>query len=196
MENSVKITNNVFHSSWPTVYVPIVLEDGANLPFYAHNDDACVDLTAMTCFYNKEHDWYEYGTGIHIAIPAGFEVQIRPRSGNRKTDAYICNTPGTVDCGYTGEVIVCFKNRTSFMVQKFMEMALSGYNNREIARELNEVLKKGDENLDYAPYHVGERIAQMKLSKCFHFGFQKVDSLDENQERGKNGFGSTGLLNF
>lgn len=50
-------------------------------------------------------------TGIRLAIPVGFELQVRPRSGLAlKNNIFILNTPGTVDADYRGEVCVILKN--------------------------------------------------------------------------------------
>lgn len=58
-------------------------------------------------------------TGLHIALPAGFEAQIRPRSGLAlKHGITVLNSPGTVDADYRGEVKVLLVNLsdTSFVV--------------------------------------------------------------------------------
>ena len=50
-------------------------------------------------------------TGLHIALPAGFEAQIRPRSGLAlKHGITVLNTPGTVDADYRGEIMVLLIN--------------------------------------------------------------------------------------
>ncbi len=51
------------------------------------------------------------GTGLAVAIPAGFEGQVRPRSGlAREHGVTVVNAPGTIDCDYRGEVIVLLCN--------------------------------------------------------------------------------------
>lgn len=46
-------------------------------------------------------------TGLHIALPMGFEAQVRPRSGMAiKKGLTLVNTPGTIDCDYRGEIMV------------------------------------------------------------------------------------------
>ena len=50
-------------------------------------------------------------TGLHIALPVGFEAQIRPRSGLAlKHGVTVLNSPGTVDADYRGEVMVLLIN--------------------------------------------------------------------------------------
>ena len=51
------------------------------------------------------------GTGLHIALPEGYEAQIRPRSGLAlKHGITVLNTPGTVDADYRGEIKVLLVN--------------------------------------------------------------------------------------
>ena len=50
-------------------------------------------------------------TGFAVALPIGYEMQIRPRSGlAAKNGVSIVNTPGTVDCDYRGQILVCLIN--------------------------------------------------------------------------------------
>ncbi|MCB9565456.1 MAG: dUTP diphosphatase [Kofleriaceae bacterium] len=51
------------------------------------------------------------GTGLAVAIPAGFEGQVRPRSGlARKLGVTVVNAPGTIDSDYRGEIVVLLIN--------------------------------------------------------------------------------------
>ena len=83
----------------------------AVIPTHAKPGDAGYDLTAISCEYNAEHDYYCYGTGWAMEIPEGYYGAIVPRSGIRNSEAVMQNTPGTIDSGYRGEVMVTFKNR-------------------------------------------------------------------------------------
>lgn len=85
------------------------LNPDAVIPTYAKKGDACMDLTAVTLHYDDVKG-FVYGTGLAMEIPKGYEAVIRPRSSICKTDAYITNSPGTIDSGYRGEVMVVFKN--------------------------------------------------------------------------------------
>ncbi|MBM4036218.1 MAG: dUTP diphosphatase [Planctomycetes bacterium] len=65
-------------------------------------------------------------TGLYIAIPPGYEVQVRPRSGLAlKHGLTVVNTPGTIDSDYRGEVGVILGNvsRTPFTVERGMRVA-------------------------------------------------------------------------
>ncbi|MDG7055958.1 MAG: dUTP diphosphatase [Wolbachia endosymbiont of Meromenopon meropis] len=83
------------------------------LPCYATKQSAGMDLYAAL---NKSYILNPFErllipTGIIIAIPSGFEGQIRPRSGlSAKYGITILNSPGTIDSDYRGEVKVCLIN--------------------------------------------------------------------------------------
>lgn len=87
-----------------TCNVKIWLEEGAILPKYAHNEDACMDLFVKNIELNSGRIIYH--TGVHVALPEDYEMEIRPRSSITKTNAIIQNSPGTVDEGYRGEIMV------------------------------------------------------------------------------------------
>ncbi|MFT5750252.1 MAG: dUTP pyrophosphatase [Ancylomarina sp.] len=57
-------------------------------------------------------------TGLFIELPAGFEAQIRPRSGMAlKEGITVLNTPGTIDADYRGEIRVILANLSNSMVE-------------------------------------------------------------------------------
>lgn len=87
-----------------TCKVKIWLEEGAKMPKYAYEDDACMDLFVK----NIELDGGRiiYHTGVHVALPEDYEMEIRPRSSITKTKSIIQNAPGTIDEGYRGEIMV------------------------------------------------------------------------------------------
>lgn len=87
------------------------IHENAILPKYAHDVDAGADIYAVEEVICKPHSTNLIKTGIKVAIPAGFEIQIRPRSGlSLNTSMRIANTPGTIDAGYRGEVCVIMEN--------------------------------------------------------------------------------------
>lgn len=81
-------------------------------PKKAHDGDACYDLFSTEEDFNLKADTRALiGTGIVLAIPEGFEGQVRPRSGNAiKKGLTILNSPGTIDSSYRGEVKVILYN--------------------------------------------------------------------------------------
>lgn len=83
----------------------------AQIPKYAHDSDAGADIFAVEEVSLPPHTTKVIPTGIKIAIPAGYEIQIRPRSGlSLKTPLRVANAPGTIDANYRGEVGVIIEN--------------------------------------------------------------------------------------
>ena len=65
-------------------------------------------------------------TGLHIAVPPGYEAQVRPRSGLAlKHGIFVVNTPGTIDADYRGEVRIILGNfgRESFVIERGARIA-------------------------------------------------------------------------
>ena len=101
---------------------------GLKLPAYATTKSAGMDLTAAL------EEAIELGpgeralipTGLAIALPQGFEGQIRPRSGLAlKHGVTVLNSPGTIDADYRGEIKVILVNhgQEAFTVQRGMRIA-------------------------------------------------------------------------
>lgn len=84
------------------------LHPDAVIPSYAKPGDAGLDLVALW-MKDDGHGNLEYGTGLAIEIPEGYEGQVRPRSSIRRTDLSLTNTPGTIDSSYRGEIMVNFR---------------------------------------------------------------------------------------
>jgi len=87
--------------------------EGLELPAYASAGAAGIDLAAavdQSLTLNPEHRAL-VPTGIAIALPEGYEGQVRPRSGLAlKHGLTVLNSPGTIDCDYRGEVQVILAN--------------------------------------------------------------------------------------
>lgn len=80
------------------------LSKDAVIPTYAKRGDACCDLYVIENYIIKPGDIILARTGFAIAMPEGFEAQIRPRSGLALLGLSVINSPGTIDCGYRGEI--------------------------------------------------------------------------------------------
>ena len=84
---------------------------GLPLPAYATADAAGLDVVAAEDLTLAPGARAAVATGFAIAIPAGYEVQVRPRSGLALKNGITClNTPGTIDADYRGEVKVILAN--------------------------------------------------------------------------------------
>lgn len=101
---------------------------GLSLPSYATEHSAGMDLTAAL------EEAIEIGsgeralipTGISIALPDGYEAQIRPRSGLAvKNGVTVLNAPGTIDADYRGEIKVILINhgQEAFTIERGMRIA-------------------------------------------------------------------------
>jgi dUTP pyrophosphatase len=81
------------------------LSDKAVVPSYSNPGDACCDLYVIEDYIIYPGKRILARTGFAIAVPDGFEAQIRPRSGLAiKSGLSIPNSPATIDSGYRGEV--------------------------------------------------------------------------------------------
>ena len=110
-------------------------------------------------------------TGVFLELPEGFEAVVRPRSGLAlKEGITIVNSPGTIDTGYRGEIIVVLTN-TKLQVPNW-----SGYLERNTQ-----------------PYVIqdGDRIAQLAIREVPKVEITYVEELSES-DRGEQGLGSTG----
>lgn len=108
--------------------LPTLLEEGAELPFYASEGAAGADVRA---FLSQDYV-IEPGasalipTGLRFSIPSGFEIQIRPRSGLAfNHQITVLNSPGTIDSDYRGELKIILINhgKNPFTVTHGMRIA-------------------------------------------------------------------------
>jgi dUTP pyrophosphatase len=84
---------------------------GLPQPGYATDGAAGMDVVAAEDVTLSPGQRHAVATGFAIAIPSGFEVQVRPRSGLALKHGITClNTPGTIDEDYRGEVKVILAN--------------------------------------------------------------------------------------
>ena len=85
--------------------------EGLPLPAYATSHAAGMDVVAAESLTLAPGARHAVATGFAIAIPEGYEVQVRPRSGLALKHGITClNTPGTIDADYRGEVKVILAN--------------------------------------------------------------------------------------
>ena len=87
------------------------LSPNAKMPERAHFGDKGADVYAVSKSLNLLFDNKDvlcYGTGLALEIPVGYSVELRPRSSVYKTGMSLCNSIGTIDAGYRGEVKAMF----------------------------------------------------------------------------------------
>lgn len=95
------------------IQVEIINRSHHELPKYATSQSAGMDLRANldTAIVLKPLERCIVPTGLFIALPEGYEAQIRPRSGLAIKKGITClNTPGTIDADYRGEIGVILVN--------------------------------------------------------------------------------------
>ena len=85
--------------------------EGLPAPAYATTGAAGLDIVSAEDIVLGPGDRHAVATGFAVAIPAGYEIQVRPRSGLALKFGVTClNTPGTIDADYRGEVKVILAN--------------------------------------------------------------------------------------
>lgn len=95
------------------ITVPIINESPYDLPSFATVNSAGVDLRAnsVSPITLDPLERTIIGTGLKMALPEGFEAQVRPRSGlAAKHGLSVLNAPGTIDADYRGEIGVILVN--------------------------------------------------------------------------------------
>ena len=102
--------------------VPIINESPFDLPAYATISSAGLDLKAVldAPVSLAPLERKIIGTGLKLALPEGYEAQVRPRSGlAAKHGITVLNAPGTIDADYRGEIRVILVNLSndSFTIQ-------------------------------------------------------------------------------
>lgn len=183
------------------------LVENAVIPTYAKPGDMGMDLVATSMEYDASRDCYIYHTGLTFEVPEGYGMLLFPRSSNRNTEAYMTNHVGILDSGYRGELLICYKLRTSKEISELiveLTHALVDVRNDvvEIVDNIpdaniaissnykdNELIEIDWE--ESAPYKVGDRVAQLVVIPYPKVIFEEVEELSAS-ERGTGGHGSTG----
>ena len=89
----------------------VKMHKDALIPVYERPNDAACSLRVIEDYVVKPGQRILAKTGLKIAIPPGFEAQVRPRSGLAwKQGLTVLNTPGTIDADYRGEIMIVLIN--------------------------------------------------------------------------------------
>jgi dUTP pyrophosphatase len=164
-----------------TILIPLeYCRDGAKIPAYAHLTDSGMDVFALEDITIAPGETKLIPTGLKVAIPAGYELQVRPKSGRcLKTKLRIANTPGTIDAGYRDEIGVIVDNIEPFIKSAQMDETGKLY------------------NVEFGSSYTigkGEKFAQLVLCEVPKAAFYQVESVSAIENDGRNGgFGSTGI---
>lgn len=163
------------------IFIEICRED-AVLPKYANSGDAGMDVYAAEEMIIAPGETVIVPTGLKMAIPEGYEIQVRPRSGiSFKTPLRLPNSPGTIDSGYRDELGVIMTNT-------------SEAGSEQSGKEPYGLEEKGNKKGAYI-IRKGDRIAQIVLQVVPKMAFTVVDSVKGMGTDRGGGFGSTGIGN-
>lgn len=153
--------------------------ENAKIPQYAHISDSGVDVFALEDITIKPGETVLVPTGIKVALPVGFELQVRAKSGRAlKTKLRIANAVGTIDQGYRDEIKVIIEN----VDPPIKDITVDDGKVTSILYGSSFTIGKG------------EKFCQLVLAETPKISFYRVDNvLEVDKEDRGGGFGSTGL---
>lgn len=180
--NSIVDFNDELTSS---ILIPIEFcNKNARMPIYAHETDAGLDIYSTEDINIRPGETILIKTGLKVAIPVGYELQVRPKSGiSLKTKLRVANTPGTIDSGYRDEIGIIIEN----IEQPIQDISYHFDNNNKIV--IDSILHGKTYSIEK-----GQKIAQLVLNKISKANFVLVDTVNKIEGDRGGGFGSTGLI--
>ena len=166
------------------VQIPVELcHPDAKIPQYANTSDSGMDVYALDDYTIAPGETKLIPTGIKLALPPGYEIQVRPKSGRAlKTKLRIANTPGTVDAGYRDEIKVIVEN---------IEPPI-----KDIEYDFDDNGTPIIKSILHGAVHTigkGEKFCQLVLMEVPKAALYRVEQVGEIGENRGGGFGSTGL---
>jgi dUTP pyrophosphatase len=166
------------------IEIPIsvsICRENVKLPFYANAGDAGMDIVSAAEVLIAPGETKLIPTGIKVAIPKGYEIQVRPRSGlSLNTPLRIPNSPGTIDSGFRDEIKVLMTNTSKC------------FETNDSSIEIYTLSSKGNQQGTYK-ISPGDRIAQIVLQRVPSIKWQVVESVDDIGDNRGGGFGSSGV---
>ncbi len=169
------------------VHIEVCREE-IEIPQYAKLGDAGMDIRAAEDVVINPNQTVIIPTGIKVAIPIGYEIQVRPRSGlSVKTPLRISNAPGTIDSGFRNEIGIIITNISNTHYRDHM----GNFTNVPINNNLYTIEEKGNKHGIYQ-INKGDRIAQLVLKEVPIINWVVVDSVKNIGIDRKGGFGSSG----
>lgn len=171
--------------------VPVAIElchPDAKIPQYAHISDSGMDVYALDDITVHPGETVLVPTGIKVALPVGFELQVRPKSGRAlKTKLRVANTPGTIDQAYRDEIKIIIEN---------IEPPIRDITTNTILKANGSVAHMEVTSIEYGKDFTigkGEKFCQLVLCEVPKVAFYRVDNVQEIGDNRNGGFGSTGL---
>ena len=166
------------------IQIPVELcHPDAKIPQYANTSDSGMDVYALDDYTIAPGETKLIPTGIKLALPPGYEIQVRPKSGRAlKTKLRIANTPGTVDAGYRDEIKVIVEN---------IEPPI-----KDIEYDFDDNGTPIIKSILHGASHTignGEKFCQLVLMEVPKAALYRVEQVGEIGENRGGGFGSTGL---
>ena len=166
------------------IQIPVELcHPDAKIPQYANTSDSGMDVYALDDYTIAPGETKLIPTGIKLALPPGYEIQVRPKSGRAlKTKLRIANTPGTVDAGYRDEIKVIVEN---------IEPPI-----KDIEYDFDDNGTPIIKSILHGAAHTigkGEKFCQLVLMEVPKAALYRVEQVGEIGENRGGGFGSTGL---
>ncbi len=179
LTNKIQILTGNSHG---TIEIPCETAEGIELPAYANEGDAGLDIYSPKEYTIGPGETVIIPTGIKVAIPKGYAILIQPRSGqSAKTKLRIANTPGLIDSGYRDEIGVIVEN----IEPPFKDIDYDFDDNGEI--HIKSILHGQAYTIAE-----GQRFAQMRLVQVPTASFVQVESVANLGEDRGGGFGHTG----
>lgn len=171
------------------ISIPIELcHEDAKVPQYAHISDSGMDVYAIEDVTVHPGETKLVPTGIKVALPPGYELQVRPKSGRAlKTKMRVANSPGTIDQGYRDEIKVIIDN---------IEPPVKDITAEPVIGEDGLIKYFNITSIEYgSDFHIGkgEKFCQLVLAEIPKASFYRVDNVKDIGEDRGGGFGSTGI---
>ena len=180
-KNAVRANGNL-GKKIVTIQVEKCSED-TKIPTYARVGDAGMDIYSTEEVTLAPGEKKLIGTGIKVAIPEGYEIEVVPKSGIAlRTGLKVSNSPGTIDSGYRDEIKVIVENSEPSI--KDIEYTFDDNG--------NPVIKSILHGKSYT-IEKGQKIAQIILKEVPIINFQEVKNISEISGDRGGGFGSTGV---
>lgn len=97
----------------PSAKQPEILILGDEQPTYASAGAAGFDLRILGPVQVRPRQTVMVNTGLRLAVPEGYQLEIRSRSGLAKDGLIVANSPGTIDSDYRGEIQILLHNQSN-----------------------------------------------------------------------------------